>query len=69
MRTRSTFTKGASRVRYLVCPSCGATGKEILQIDDLGRTIILPVVATRSKQGDAPLPFIDLSFMQGGQDP
>lgn len=39
LRTRSTFTRGSSRVRYLVCPSCNATGKEVLQLDDIGRPI------------------------------
>lgn len=46
MRTRTTFTRGSSRVRYLVCTSCDVTGKECLQLDDIGRPIYL--VATRS---------------------
>ncbi len=48
MRTRTTFTRGSSRVRYLVCPSCNATGKECLRLDDIGRPIFEPF-ATRSK--------------------
>ena len=47
MRTRTTITRGSSRVRYLVCRSCGATGKEVFQLDDLGRPIY-GVIATHS---------------------
>ena len=43
MRTRSVFTRGSSRVRYLVCKHCRNTGKEVLRVDDLGRAIIAPV--------------------------
>jgi hypothetical protein len=42
MKTRTTFTRGSSRVRYLVCTSCATTGKECLRLDDLGRPIYLP---------------------------
>jgi hypothetical protein len=37
MKTRTVFTRGSSRVRYLVCKSCGKTGKESLRLDDIGR--------------------------------
>lgn len=47
MRTRTTITRGSSRVRYLVCPACGKTGKESLRLDDIGRAIVSPV-ATHS---------------------
>lgn len=47
MRTRTTFTRGSSRVRYLVCRHCQATGKECLGLDDIGRPIF-EVIATRS---------------------
>ena len=47
MRTRTTITRGSSRVRYLVCPSCGSTGKESLRLDDIGRPVFL-VIATDS---------------------
>lgn len=69
MRTRTTITRGSSRVRYLVCVNCGATGKETLRIDDLGRSIILPVVATHSKQGDAPLQVVGITYTQEGTKP
>ena len=49
MRTRTTITRGSSRVRYLVCPSCKATGKEVLRLDDLGRPLFSDSVATHSK--------------------
>lgn len=39
MRTRTTFTVGSLRTRYLVCRSCGMTGKESLRLDDIGRPI------------------------------
>ena len=47
MKTRTTFTRGSGRVRYLVCPSCGSTGKESFQLDYIGRPIFV-CVATRS---------------------
>lgn len=43
MRTRTTITRGSSRVRYLVCTSCKTTGKEVLQLDDIGRPIYVHV--------------------------
>ena len=43
MKTRTVITRGSSRVRYLVCRSCGATGKEVLRVDDLGRPIFVDV--------------------------
>lgn len=43
MKTRTVFTRGSSRVRYLVCNSCKATGKEVVPIDDLGRAIVVRV--------------------------
>ena len=46
MRTRTTFTRGSSRVRYLVCTGCGSTGKESLRLDDIGRPVF--VIATHS---------------------
>jgi hypothetical protein len=52
-RTRTTFTRGSRRVRYLVCDTCKATAKEIVSVDDIGRTILIPVgVAIRSNQDD-----------------
>lgn len=54
MRTRTTFTRGSSRVRYLICTSCKATGKETLRLDDIGRPIFLPV-AMRSNDPSSVL--------------
>lgn len=48
MKTRTVFTRGSSRVRYLICRSCKATGKEVLRLDDIGRPIYQQV-ATDSK--------------------
>jgi len=53
MKTRSTFTRGSSRVRYLVCTSCAATGKECLRLDDIGRPIYV-AIATPSKTEHSP---------------
>lgn len=52
MKTRTVFTRGSSRVRYLVCRDCKTTGKEVLPIDDLGRAIIVPI-ATHSNRSDS----------------
>ena len=52
MRTRSVFTRGMSRIRYLVCKDCHHTGKEVMPIDDLGRAIIVPI-ATHSNLSDS----------------
>jgi hypothetical protein len=53
MKTRSVFTRGSRRTRYLVCDTCKATAKEIVSVDDIGRTILTPVgVAIRSNHDD-----------------
>lgn len=52
MRTRTTITRGSSRVRYLVCRICGRTGKESLRLDDIGR----PVFATHSNGASIAIP-------------
>lgn len=38
-------TAGLCRVRYLRCTSCEVTGREVVSVDDLGRSI-LPVRTT-----------------------
>ncbi len=53
MKTRSVFTRGSRRVRYLICDTCRTTGKEVVAVDDIGRTIVAPVgVATSSNEDD-----------------
>lgn len=47
LRTRTTITRGSSRVRYLICRACGQTGKECLRLDDIGRPVF-ESVAMRS---------------------
>lgn len=48
MRIVTTRTNGLSRVRYLKCDSCNATGKETFAVDSLGRPTFLPANTTRS---------------------
>jgi hypothetical protein len=52
MRTRTTITRGSSRVRYLICTSCTQTGKESLRLDDIGR----PVFAMHSNGASSGQP-------------
>ncbi len=53
MKTRSVFTRGSRRTRYLICDTCRTTGKEVVAVDDIGRTILTPVgVAIRSNPDD-----------------
>ncbi len=40
MRTYCSRTVGMSRIRFLKCSNCDATGQEIVGVDDLGRSIL-----------------------------
>ncbi len=50
MMVRSTRSRGSRRTRYLECPVCKNRDKEIVQIDDLGRPVV--VVVTSNNQPD-----------------
>ena len=53
MQTYKTRTVGVTRVRYLKCSACKATGHEQLRVDDLGRTIL--DVCTRVGNAEASI--------------
>lgn len=55
MRKYATKTKRGNRTRYLKCDGCGANGKEVFRVDDLGRPVFfssLPRGVTTSLLAD-----------------
>jgi hypothetical protein len=67
MRVYSVRTVGFSRLRFLRCTMrCGATGQELVPIDDLGRAVILPFRANRStdKRSESAPPGVSFSLSQ-----
>jgi hypothetical protein len=56
LKVRTTFTRGSLRVRYLFCDGCKATSKEIVTVDDIGRTVLPVAIGSKA---DEPIRFSD----------